>query len=89
MLLCLSGHCGSSSHLWIDWQGPQHPGDLGDAHSLVIGQTALPNQFAHQYRPVALAPSLPVTVTGWLAFDTGHQVQRASSCPGLNPLAKA
>lgn len=31
----------------IDWQGPKHPGDLGDAYSLLIGHTALPNQFAH------------------------------------------
>lgn len=47
----------------IDWQGPQHPGDLGDAYSLLIGHTALPNQFAHQSSYPGPSPSLPVT--GW------------------------
>lgn len=75
MLLMLSGRGRSSSHLWIDWQGPQHPGDLGDAHSLLIGQMALPNQFAHPSRPVTpcrpryqrLAVCLSVCLAGWLA----------------------
>lgn len=51
------------------------PGTLGDAHSLVIGQTAVPNQFAHPSRPVAITPSLPVDwLAGWLDVDTGQQV---------------
>lgn len=51
------------------------PGTLGDAHSLVIGQKAVPNQFAHPSRPVAITPSLPVTGwLGWLDVDTGQQV---------------
>lgn len=65
MLLWLSGRC---AHLWIDWQGPQHPGDLGDEYGFLIGRMVLPDQFAHPSRPIAVAPSLPdLSVTGWLA----------------------
>lgn len=64
MLLWLSGR---RAHLWIDWQGPQHPGDLGDAYAFLIGHTELPNQFAHPSRPPS--PSRPryQRLAGWLA----------------------
>lgn len=91
MLLGLSGRC---AHLWIDWQGPQHPGDLGDEYSFLIGRLVLPDQFAHPSRPIAVAPSLPdLSVTGWLAgwhsTRANERVQRTSSFPGLIPLAQA
>lgn len=70
MSLWLSGH----------WQSPHNPGDLGDAHSFLIGQTALPNLFNHQPGPSTSSPSspsLPLTGASWPAFDTASQlVQR-------------
>lgn len=81
MLLWPSGRC---AHLWIDWQGPEHPGDLGDAHSFLIGHTALPNQFAHPSRPMTLAPSLPAT--GWLAGWRSTRANRFSEQAALQDL---
>lgn len=92
MLLWLSGRC---AHLWIDWQGPQHPGDLGDEYSFLIGRMVLPDQFAHPiqaHRRRALA-TRPVSdwLASWLALDTGQRTGSAnkqlsrtiSTCPGM------